>query len=227
MSQARIVSLNVGTVEEFTAPDGSRLRTAIRKKPVVSRFLQVDGFPGDASSEAGHHTPAKAVHLFCNEHYPLVEARLGSELPRPAFGENLITAGLLEQDVYVGDEFRIGGALICVTQPTERCRTIGRRLGLPKILKILHHLEACGFYARVVEAGKVSVTDIVQLEARPQSVWSIKRLHRVMFQELCNDHIVGEVMQIPELCEDWKKRLQVMRARARRGEPLSSSLAEI
>jgi len=204
-----------------------RLQTAIRKNPVDSRVLRLEGFPADASSEAGHHTLTKAVHLFSNEHYPRVETRLASELPRPAFGENLTTAGLLEEDVFVGDQFRVGDALICVTQPTERCRTIGRRLGLPKILKVLHQLEICGFYARVIEGGKVSVRDIVQLQARPQSVWSIKRLHRVMFQELGNDPVVGEVLQIPELCEDWKKRLQVMRGRARRGEPLSSSLAEI
>jgi hypothetical protein len=144
-----------------------------------------------------------------------------------AFGENLITAGPLEKDVYAGDELRIGEARIGVTQPTERCRTIGRRLGLPRILKVLHQFEACGFYARVIDPGKVSAMDIVQLHARPQSIWSIKRLHQVMFRDLRNDCIVGEVMQIPELCEDWKRRLEITRGRARRGEPLSSSLAEI
>jgi len=182
MSQASIVSLNVGTVDVFTAPNGSRLRTGIRKKPIDSGLLHVDGFPGDASSEAGYHTPAKAVHLFCNEHYPVVEGSLGTQQPCPAFGEDLTTSGLLEQDVYVGDELRIGEALIGVTQPTERCRTIGRRLGLPKIPKVLHQLEACGFYARVIEPGKLSVMDMVRLHARPQSIWSIKRLHQVMFR---------------------------------------------
>jgi MOSC domain-containing protein YiiM len=221
------VSINIGAVEVFTAPDGSPLRTGIRKMPMDSGLLQVDGFSGDASSEAGHHTPAKAVHLFGNEHYPVVEGALGTQLPRPAFGENLITARLLEQDVYVGDELRIGEALIGVTRPTERCRTIGRRLGVPRILKVLHQFEACGFYARVIEPGKVSVMDIVHLHARPQAIWSIKRLHQIMFRDLCDDCIVGEVMRIPELCEDWKRRLEVMRGRARRGEPLSSSLAEI
>jgi MOSC domain-containing protein YiiM len=47
----------------------------------------------------------------------------------------LITAGLLEKDVYAGDELRIGEALIGVTQPTERCRTIGRRLGITEDFK--------------------------------------------------------------------------------------------
>ena len=227
MSQASLVSVNVGGVETFTTPNGVRLKTAIRKKSAGSRFLQLDGFPGDESSEAGHHTAAKTIHLFSNEHYAAMEARLGVALPRPAFGENLTTTGMLEQDVYVGDQLRVGEAVIAVTQPTERCRTIGRRLGQPTILKVLHQLEACGFYARVIEPGQVSAGDPIALQLRSQSNWSIKRLHRVMFHRLCEDCIIGEVLQLPELSAEWKTRLQVMRGRALRGEPLSSSLAEI
>jgi MOSC domain-containing protein YiiM len=203
------------------------MTTGIRKRPVVEGLLELGGFTGDASAEVDHHTEDKAVHLFSNENYQLVEMGLGLSLPRPAFGENLTTTGTLEEGVYVGDHFRIGKAIICVTQPTERCKAIGRSLGVPKILKALHELEICGFYARVVEAGRVVAGDTAELCGRPQSTWSVKRLHHFMFHDLADDRLVNEVLAIPELSVDWKRRIGVMRGRLRRGEPLSSNLVDL
>jgi MOSC domain-containing protein YiiM len=116
-------------------------------------------------------------------------------------------------------------SIICVTQPTERCKTIGRSLGVPTILKALHELELCGFYARVVRPGTVDVGDMVELCERSQVTWLIERLHQIMFRQLSDDQLVDQVLAIRELSTEWKKRLEVMRGRLRRGEPLSSNLA--
>jgi len=183
MPKPVIAGLYYGGVDHFIAPGGRPMVTGIRKRPAATGFLGTTGFPDDASSEPAHHTQDKTVHLFSNENYRLLEARLGVVLPRPTFGENLTTAGTLENNVYVGDHFRVGKAVICVTQPTERCKTIGRSLGVPTILKALHELELCGFYARVVRPGSVDADDIVELCERPQVAWSIKRLHQIMFRQ--------------------------------------------
>jgi MOSC domain-containing protein YiiM len=224
---ATIVGVFCGAVSTFTAPDSRLLTTAIRKTPVADGFLDPSGFHGDASSEADHHSPDKAVHLFADESYHPVEARLGLKLPRPAFGENLTATGIGEERVCVGDRYEIGAATICVTQPTERCRTIGRSLGAPRVLKVLHELELCGFYARVIEPGRVAAGDPVRLRARPRPDWPIRRLHRLMFQRLTDDRLVAEAMEVGELSIEWKLRVEVMRGRFKRGEPLNSSLAEL
>ena len=224
MPQPTIVGVYSGGVQTIIAPDGRPMTTGIRKRPVAFGLLELRGFSDDASAELGHHTENKAVHLFSDENYRLVEMRLGLSLPRPTFGENLSTTGMLEDDVYVGDHFRVGKAVICVTQPTERCKTIGRNLGVPKILKILHELEVCGFYARVVEAGRVVAGDTPKLCDRLPSTWSVKRLHRFMFNQLAQDQLVNEVLAIPELSIEWKRRVGIMRGRLQRGEPLSSNL---
>ncbi len=216
--------LFVGGVETFDAPDGKPLRSAVRKRPVEQIRLQISGFPGDASAERDHHTRDKAVHLFSEEGYTDVESCLATTLPRPAFGENLTTTGLRDEDVYVGDVLSVGESLICVTQPTERCRTIGRALGQPRILKILHNLEICGYYARVVSPGHIGIADTITLEERIQGKWSVKRLHQFMFRHLTDDARFEEVMSLTCLSDEWKGRAQVMRGRARRGEPLSSNL---
>ena len=127
--QGVIIGLFSGGVGSFVAPDGRPVTTAIRKSPIENGLLRAEGFCGDASAEPDHHTPDKAVHLFADENYALVEARLGIALPRPSFGENVLATDIREENVYVGDHFQIGKAMVCVTQPTERCRTIGRSVG--------------------------------------------------------------------------------------------------
>jgi MOSC domain-containing protein YiiM len=214
-------------VANFAAPDGRPLRTAIRKLPILDGILEAGGFRGDASAEPDHHTADKTLHLFADENYSLVEARLGVTPPRPTFGENLTATGVLEEHVYVGDQFQVGEAVVCVTQPTERCRTIGRSLGMPRILKVLHELEVCGFYARVVKAGRVTAGDPVMLRNRPQSTWSIKRLHQLMFHGLADGQLVEEAMALEHLSAEWKSRAEIMRGRLRRGEPLSSNLVDL
>ena len=219
--------LFVGAVETFDAPDGRPLRTGIRKKPADRVRLELDGLQGDASAERDHHTLDKAVHLFSDEYYTEVETRLGTVLPRPAFGENLTTRGLVDREVRVGDVLRTGNAVIRVTQPTERCRVIGRSLGLPKILKALHELGICGFYAAVVKPGEVCIGDKIFMQQRAEHAWTISRLHHFMFKRLTDDSLAAEVMQLPALSEEWKARIQVMRVRAQRGEPLSSNLVDL
>lgn len=194
---------------------------------MTNGLLEEEGFCGDASAERVHHTADKAIHLFADENYSLVEAQLGVALPRPTFGENLIAKGIREEHVYVGDDFQVGEAVVRVTQPTERCKTVGRSIGIPKILKALHELEVCGFYARVVKPGRVAVGDPLILRNRPQSAWSVKRLHQLMFHGLVEGQLVEEAMAIERLSVEWKSRVETMRGRLRRGEPLSSNLVDL
>lgn len=114
--------------------------------------------------------------------------------------------GVTEGDVCVGDVFRIGSALLRVTQPTERCKAIGRSLGAPKILKVLHEMELCGFYCNVVTAGRIAIGDRAFMIDRPQPEWTVKRLHRVMFRSLPDESLLAEVLALHDLSEEWKRR---------------------
>jgi MOSC domain-containing protein YiiM len=221
-----IVGLFSGSVADYVATDGRPLTTGIRKSPIESGLLETEGFHGDASAEPDHHTADRILHLFAEENYSLVEARLGVALPRPTFGENVTATGVSEEQVYVGDHFEIGEAVICVTQPTERCKTVGRSLGMPKILKVLHELEICGFYARIVKPGQVADGDQVMLRHRLQTAWSIKRLHHLMFHSLADETLLKEAIANEYLSAEWKNRAKIMHGRLRRGEPLSSNLVD-
>jgi hypothetical protein len=75
--QPTIVGVYSGGVKTIIAPDGRPMTTAIRKRAVAIGFLELRGFHDDASAEVAHHTENKAVHLFSDENYRLVEMRLG------------------------------------------------------------------------------------------------------------------------------------------------------
>ena len=114
-----------------------------------------------------------------------------------------------------------------MTDPTERGKApaIGRGAQVPWRI---HHTEDWGScFGRVVEAGHIVAGDAAELCDRPQSTWSVKRLHHFMFHELADDQLFNEVLAVPELSVEWKRRVGVMRGRLRRGEPLSSNLVDL
>ena len=61
-----------------------------------------------------------------------------------AFGENLTTDGLVDDDVSVGDRFRIGTAELVVTQPRLPCFKLGIKMRRDEF--VLEFLER-GFWA--------------------------------------------------------------------------------
>ena len=227
MLLGKVNTIFAGKVENLTRPDGAPFPSAIRKRQISACKVGFDGLERDESSEDVHHTPDKEVHLFSFEHYEPISERLGIPLERPTFGENLSTLGINESNIFVGDRLEIGNVHLEITQPTERCKTIGNSLGEPRILKVLHQLEVCGFYAKVLKPGVISNSDPISLIERQQEEWSILRLHQFMFKKLTDDALLEEVLAIPQLSDEWKNRFPKMRERAARGEALSSSLAAI
>ena len=123
----KIVSVNVGLPREVTW-QGKVVTTGIFKEPVdgavMMRTLNLDG---DAQADLTvHGGPSKAVYAYPSEHYGYWRRDLpGVDLPWGMFGENLTSEGLLEEAVYIGDRFRIGGTEVMVTEPRMPCYKLG------------------------------------------------------------------------------------------------------
>lgn len=194
------------------------LTSDIRKSATNEGHLSSFGFPLDASALPEHHTPGKAVHLFAIESYAALEELLGRPLPRPAFGENVLAGGIRDEDICVGDTLRLGEARLVVTEPTERCRILGTIFGRTQAAELLHEHEICGFYAAGAAEGHVRTGDAIEF---------IKRLHRLMFKGLGDQHALEATFTLPALSATWKARLALIRGRHQRGEPLISNLADL
>src|SRR5262245_25686856 len=116
-----IVSLNLGQPEELVY-FGKEVVTGGWKRPVPSARLGRTGFEGDAQADLKNHGgPHKSACVYSFDHYPYWEQVLGQTLAPGAFSENLTIAGLHERDVCVGDVFRVGQALVQISQPRQPC----------------------------------------------------------------------------------------------------------
>ena len=119
----KLLSVNVSLPKEITFK-GKTVKTGIFKEPVQGRLqVQTLNIEGDGQADLlGHGGPFRAVYVYSFDHYSYWESELGrSDFAYGQFGENFTAEGMLDEEVYVGDIFRIGTALFQVTQPRVPC----------------------------------------------------------------------------------------------------------
>lgn len=221
---ARVVSLNLGRCAHFEVSDGGSLESAIRKTPQSGPVaVRAEGLVGDeVSPEPAHGGPNRALHVFASESYRVLEARAGRSLPVPSFGENLTLSGYDEGVARVGDVLRIGGALVQVSMPTERCARPGRLVGVPQLLKWILETLRTGFYLRVLEPGQIAPGDACErVEAGP-AAWTIEALNALMFRGIEDRVQIRALQGLEVLAPEWKRRLLVHFER-RTGNPFPGS----
>src|SRR3954465_6152027 len=151
----KLRSLNTGLPREVTW-HGRHVTTGIFKAPVPGRVaLRTLNIAGDRQADLTvHGGPHKAVYCYPEEHYAFWSDQLpDTELVFGNFGENLTTRGLTEDVVQIGDQFRVGSAILQVTQPRMPCYKLGIRFGRADMVKRFWDSERPGIYFSVVDEG--------------------------------------------------------------------------
>ena len=163
-----VVSVNVGEVREVTYHGRART-TGIYKSPVGGAVhIGLTGVAGDHQADLSvHGGPRKAVYAYALEDSQWWAEQLGTALDAGTFGENLTLHGLPVQDVLIGEQFRVGGALLEVTQPRFPCWKLGVRMGDSHFPRRFLEAGRSGTYFQVLEEGEVSAGDTVESVARP------------------------------------------------------------
>jgi MOSC domain-containing protein YiiM len=164
----QVISVNVGLPRNVEWR-GKIVQTSIFKEPVAGT-LRVGrlNIEGDQQSDLTVHGGAgKAVYVYPSEHYAFWRQELpDAELPWGAFGENLTTTGLSEQDVHIGDRFGIGSAEFVVTQPRMPCFKLTIRFGRADMIKRFYRSGRSGFYLAVTKEGEIAAGDAVFVISR-------------------------------------------------------------
>src|SRR5262245_11598118 len=160
-----LVSVNV-SLPKHVEFDGRTVSTSIFKEPtngpVFVRRLSLTGdWPADLRFHGGSN---KAVYAYPLEHYAFWSSELGRDDLHPGqFGENLTLQGLTEDLARLGDHYRVGSALLEVTQPRYPCFKLGIKMGDPHFPRRFLASGRTGYYLRVLEEGEVSAGDTVEL----------------------------------------------------------------
>ncbi|WP_417544974.1 MOSC domain-containing protein [Marinobacter sp.] len=220
-----IRQLRIGSLTKLA---GTETLTGIYKREIDSAYLGVNGLNDDQHGDKRHHGgPEKALHHFASDHY----ARLRREFPEPAsghcqpgaFGENLVTEGFTETDVCAGDTFKLGEAILQVSQPRQPCWRLNLRFGIPDMSRRMQNSLGTGWYYRVLQPGMVSKEDKLMLKERPHEDWPLSRVLSVLYENTLNLNALASMADINELSpnlkelvkrrletqqvEDWERRL--------------------
>ncbi|NVD42780.1 MOSC domain-containing protein [Ensifer sp. HO-A22] len=207
--QAQPIALNALLVGDLTAIDERGTPSGIDKKPVAGSLnLSATGLIGDHQGDLKRHGGIeKAVHHYPGDHYRLWQSEIGpiSVLGRlGAFGENLSTSGLTEDDVAVGDRFRLGRALLEVSQGRQPCWKLNKRFGLNDMARRVQQSGRTGWYYRVIEEGRVCVADALVLVERRCPTWTIRRLWHYLYVDTMNRDALHEIANLAILPANWR-----------------------
>ena len=178
---------------------------------VMPAWLGIEGLAGDAQADRRvHGGPDKALHQYPVAHY----ARLATSFPEAkdllvpgSIGENLSVPGWDETNICIGDTFRLGDAIIQVSQPRNPCWKIDHRYGVDGMAKLIDDKGITGWYFRVIEEGSVEpgcpfeLIDRMTPEVTVQALLTLWREHRP------DPQMLERLAATPGLSENWSRKL--------------------
>src|ERR1043165_5833075 len=206
----KIISLNVG-LPRLVLRNGEPVSTGIFKEPVAGRVtMRTLNLDGDRQADLSvHGGPQIAVYVYPSEHYEFWKRELPDmDLPWGSFGENLTTTGLFENEVNIGDRFRVGTAEVMVTQPRMPCYKLGIRFERADIIKRFLVSERSGFYLSVMKEGEVGAGDEFQLLERNGSGVRVVDVTRLYSSERENVDLMRRAIATEALPESWRAYFQ-------------------
>ena len=208
----RLLSVNVGLPRDVTW-NGKTVRTSVWKSPVdgrrMVRKLNIDG-DGQADLE-GHGGEHRAVFVYQMDSYHYWERFLGrNDFTFGQFGENFTVEGLPDDEVCIGDQYRIGGAIFEVTQPRVTCYRVGIRMNEPRMAALLVAHHRPGFYFRVLQEGEVAAgDDIAKIADGPERI-SVAEVDALLYLPGHSSEQLQRALRIPALSEGWRSSFQAM-----------------
>lgn len=214
-----VVSVNVGLPRDVEW-QGRTVRTGIWKKPVAGRvFAGRLNLDGDGQGDlAGHGGEQRALMVYQLESYRYWANYLGrSDLVHGIFGENLTVDGLADAEVCIGDRFRIGSAVVEVSQPRDTCYRLGIRLDRPEMAALLVAHRRPGFYLRVIQEGELGAGDrIEKLSDGPERV-TVAEIDALLYSAEHPLEGLRRAARVPALSPGWRASMRSLAAAVETG----------
>lgn len=213
MKNINIVSLNVRGKAEILVADHQSVKTAFRKIPVGSDQIELGmySFQGDMVQDKKHHGGNdKAICCYNSDHFKKWREELGFDLQPAAFGENLTLSGSSahEENVYIGDRYQLGEAVVEVSEPRGPCYVIGIRYNYKKFPIHLQQTGLTGFYLRTIKPGIVKASDeLIHLSSHPEKI-SVMDVNRVRYHDPKNKEWIQRLVNLKELSTDWHEMFE-------------------
>jgi MOSC domain-containing protein YiiM len=207
----KIISVNVGLPREVVWK-GITVQTAIFKEPVAGAVaIRELNLAGDQQADRTvHGGPDKAVYAYPVEHYEYWRKQLPDvSFSWGAFGENLTTEGLSEDELSIGDLLRAGSAILQVTQPRMPCYKLQLRFNRDDMVKRFLTTGRSGFYLSVIEPGDVGRGSGVEILDRNPDRVTISDIVRLYLGQVRDPELLQRAVNVISLPENWKTQLRL------------------
>lgn len=199
----------LGKILPYEGSSPSAIAKCAVKQQVILNAL---GLEGDEQAEKKvHGGPDRALCHYPREHYDHWRAQyptLHAHFQAPAFGENISTIGLTEENVYIGDIFRWGNALIQVTQPRSPCYKLNYHFGIHDLSEIMQNSGKCGWLYRVVSTGEVGPNQPLELLSHTSNV-SVAEAIAIAFHMPFDQQRCQRLLSAAGLSASWSKTMQM------------------
>ncbi|MYV51090.1 MOSC and FAD-binding oxidoreductase domain-containing protein [Streptomyces sp. SID3212] len=226
---ATLTSMNVGMPQDVPW-HGRTVHTGIWKYPVdgprMARRLNIDGDgQGDLGGHGGEH---RAVLVYQTDSYRHWEKHLGRDrIETGQFGENLTVDGLPDDEVCIGDRYRIGDAVFEVSQPRVTCYRVGLRMEEPRMAALLVSHRRPGFYMRVVVEGEIEAgQEIVKVADGPEGM-TVADIDSLLYLPGHPRDDLDRALRISSLSPGWQASLRSLKEQSAKeqagGAPAGSS----
>ncbi len=212
---ARVLTVNVG--QPVDAEWAGELKRTSIAKTYVERPVNVHtlGIEGDQVTDTLHHGGLyQAVYAFAREDLDVWSERLGMRVPNGLFGENLTTEGLDINGAEIGQRWRIGEAVVEVSEPRIPCAVFAGFWDVPDLIKRFTRRGQPGAYLRVVTEGAVAAGDLIEVVHRPGHGVSLAEAFRARTGERDLVPRLLEATELPAAWHAWAHRVL-----GHRGEP--------
>ena len=202
----KLLSVNVSLPKEIESK-GKTVRTGIFKEPVQGRVkVKSLNIEGDGQADlVGHGGEFRAVYVYSFDNYAYWEHELDrSDFKFGQFGENFTVEGMLDENVHVGDRFRIGSGLFEVTQPRVPCYKLAIKMGIEGFYSQILESGRLGFYFRVLEEGEVGVGDTIERIKLDPVGLNIVEANKLMYFDKDNLDGAKKSLAIEAFSPGWK-----------------------
>jgi ferredoxin-NADP reductase/MOSC domain-containing protein YiiM len=210
---ASVISVNVGRTRDVDWR-GKKVTTAIWKEPVAGpvRVGRL-GAEGDQQADLmGHGGEQRALFVYQVESYRYWESFLGrDDFAMGQFGENLTVTGMADDQVCVGDRYRVGGTVLEVSQPRVTCYKIGIRLNDERMPALLVKHRRPGFYFRVIQEGVVSAGDGIEKLVDGPGQMSVADIDGLLYGSEHPAEKLDKALRIDALSVGWRKSFEALR----------------
>lgn len=208
----RVISVNVGQPREVEWR-GQTVKTAIWKQPVEGPvFAGRLSLKGDAQADlAAHGGEHRALMVYQLDSYRYwAEFLKRSDFVNGQFGENLTVEGLADQDVFIGDRYQIGEAVVEVTQPRVTCYRLGIRMDVPEMPALVVAHRRPGFYLRIIQEGFIRAGDSIEKLAEGPERMSVAEVDALLYTGHHPEALLRKTIRIPALSQGWRGSFEAL-----------------